>query len=518
MVTSGDSRLNSTSLPILAIGLAAAAALRFLWLGGEFISEDDVRQTWRVIHSPGYLWMVDWATGMLGPLMQKVWIDSVGALGVTATEFWWRAPSVLTGLLQLLLTYPFARHLGISERAALLAFAVLAVLPVHIANSRYTWGHEITGLCCLTMALWALHAFYERPGAKRAIGASLLSALYLVSHHNILPFFPSALLIALASSRARIDPIPGTLARAAWSLVRYGVWIAPLLAFRLYESAFTYALKKPTVLSLYLDTHVRLFVEAVGLPVAVAVAVAIPFGLRTLRGQPRTCLALALCAAAYLAPLFLGAPEHITNVKGYMMTGAWLCILAAAAAVAPRIDRADRRAIAVALALVVLTASGSVYNIFANRRPPLWAPTFAKVEWGRALREPGRKTAALLIRRHVPGQTALFLAQEIWEWPALYYFGRTGCRLPDVNFPFRQVSPEHPCVATVDVIVTRAPTRDWVAAIDRLELKTEVRDRNEPVLWIYAAPEVPLPVGTVHAEELDPVFDAEFTARLSVFR
>ena len=73
--------------------------------------------------------------------------------------------------------------------AALLGAAFVSVVPLHVFQSRFLYGHEVVGVFFITLAIWALVNFFSKPSIKGGLISSLFIGLYLISHGYILSFF-----------------------------------------------------------------------------------------------------------------------------------------------------------------------------------------------------------------------------------------------------------------------------------------------------------------------------------------
>jgi len=116
---------------VLLLILAAAAALRLYALGAESLWFDEAYSVWVARHGIG--WQLSQSTQRIFPpayySLLHVWL----ALG--DSEFAVRLLSVLLGLLSVLGMYALARQL-FDVRVGLIAAAILAVSPLHVAYSQ----------------------------------------------------------------------------------------------------------------------------------------------------------------------------------------------------------------------------------------------------------------------------------------------------------------------------------------------------------------------------------------------
>ena len=116
-----------------------SASLRFLYLGNPFQSSDNAGLAVDIIAFPGYAWMIQQNYGFIITFYVKLFVGLVSLLGITITEFWWKAPIALIGTLQVPLTFFFLRRLGCSRGWASLGTAFISILPIHVMLSRYLY-------------------------------------------------------------------------------------------------------------------------------------------------------------------------------------------------------------------------------------------------------------------------------------------------------------------------------------------------------------------------------------------
>lgn len=184
-----------------------SALLRLLCLGNPFQSSENAGLAAEIIAFPGYLWMTQEHYGLLISFYLKFFVGLVSLLGVTITEFWWKAPIALLGILQVPLTYFFLKRMGCRELGSLCGAAFVSVLPLHVFLSRYLWGHEVLGVFFVTLAVWKLIDFLESPTIKTGFVASLFLGLYQISHGYILPFSPCIICIIVLYSPNKREKI-----------------------------------------------------------------------------------------------------------------------------------------------------------------------------------------------------------------------------------------------------------------------------------------------------------------------
>lgn len=498
------------ALPWLLALIAAAALLRLLYLGNTFQSSDNAELAVRILTNDGYAWMLEENYGLLINLLVKLSAGVVSGLGVGLTEFWWKAPVALFGIVQVPVTYAFLRRLGGSREAGLWSAALAAVLPIHVMQSRYLWGYEVLGSLFLTLALWSLVAFFSRPGWKQATLASLASGLYLISHGYILPFFLSLPLIA-----ALLGPGGDALGRmrnGLGLLVTRLVWVVPLLLFPLYMQSLIHTQERVDF-SFHLGT-VRGFVQNVGIPLAFLLAASVPAALASPRLRSPAILMLSGVGALYLAPLFVFTSQ-LTVVRGYMLVGTLLLVKSAILAV-DRLDVSFTRRTRILLGVVLaLTTWGTVESVFY--RDALVDPSRVRVERGGLDLDPGTRTAGYLVRQHVPESSSVLAIHRSVEPPNFfYYFGREEGAYFDLRLErtLDVLADNHP---SADLVICEGAQVAAVEALGQFEQRVVIVSRGEPRMWLYARPGVPLPALRADVEDFNPRFDSRYPVRASLF-
>jgi len=499
---------------LIAVALTALSlSLRMTLLGGTFQSADNAELAVQVLYNPGYEWMTREPYGVLINVLAKLFAGTASALGVTVTEFLWRVPVALIGSLHAAVAYLFLRRLRAGSVGALLGGLAIAVLPVHVMQSRYLWGYEVLGAFTLTLAMWALIAFLKSPRPLTAAAASGLSALYLLSHGYFFPF--AGCLVAVTAVFGPGEGVPERLRGGAVLLVRKLVWVGPSLAFPLYWYALAHALTRRARAGFYLPEHAWGFLGNVGWPLALCFAAALALSVRVRTGGRPVAGLLGVCGLSYLVPLMLAAPPGVTMVRGYMLVGITLLVLCAAVA-AGEVGRAHPRPVLVAGALcLALTLWGTVESVFWLDRLP--DPSLVAVERGGVRLDPGSKAAGYVVRKHVPSSAVLLAVHPAVEPPNLfYYFGR-------VEYAFYDFTEEQllrrltSMRAHMDVVICEPAHKAAMEGQERFPHRLVIMSRGEPVMWICTTREVELPCEAADAEELNRAFDREFAPRVRLW-
>jgi len=506
----GEGRAHVTAREVAIVGIALTAVallLRLPLLGSTFSSSDNASLAARIVWWPGYWWMIYEDYGLLINLVVKFGAGLVSLLGIHVTEFWWKFPIALIGALQPLVTYVFLRRFQGSRAGALFGGATVAVLPIHVMQSRYLWGYEVLGTLFITLALWALLRFFESPDRKSAFIASVAAGLYLISHGYIVPF---ALCVGLAAwfygrdARAGVRRfISGV--RLMW--MRF-LWVGPGLFFPLYMDSLEHSASKPSEPGFYLVQHGGDWLGASGWPLAILCLLGLATSFRMEGSRGRLARFLGLCGMAYLLPLFVLTPPGITVVRGYMLVGIYLWILCGAIVIGELAENHGRLVLVVGLVCVVLTTWGTAETIFARDELP--DPAYVTPGRGLPTADPGTKAAGYLVQEYVQPDEKVLAVHEAVEIPNLIYYFRRQKRA------FYDLQPSESCYALqkfleqADVVICGAPHVDLMDKEKHFHQKAVLRSEGESRMWIYARPGTEIPEGKFQVEELNKRFDGKF--------
>lgn len=496
--------------------LCVACALRFVCLGNVFVSSDNVELPARIVANSGYLWMIFEPYGLMISLVVKVFVGLISALGINITEFWWIAPVALFGTLQVPLTFQFLRRLDCGRVGSLGGAGFVSVLPIHVMQSRYSWGYEVLGVFFVTIALWSLVAFFQRPTVGAGLAASLCSGLYLVSHGYIIPFIPCLAFVTLFADACLEEDasVPDRLRTVLDLGSRISLWVFPVLFLPVYYHSVRHALEKQTRLGIYVLQHGTGFLANTGAPLAVLSITAVVASIALRQTRTAKSILLTGCGALYLAPLFLGTPPGITVVRGYMLLGVYFWVLGAAVL----LDRlaATHRVLAVSLICICFLATlwGTVTSVFG--RDQLFDPTAVRIERGGVPPDPGTKAAAYLIRKYVPSSADVLAVHRAVEPPILmYYFGRMRSAYYDLSLEQTRLKlaemRDH-----VDIVICEEGQVSILESDDRFVQKAVILSEGVPRMWIYARLNMEMPTVEADVRELNGLFDTEYALRVTL--
>lgn len=503
-------RLQITLLSLICLALLS----RLLYLGNTFQSGDNAALAVNVIVNPGYSWMIRGNYGVLINLFVKLFVGLASSLGITITEFWWKAPIALLGTLQVPLSFLFLRRLGCTKAGALWGASFMAILPIHVMQSRYLWGYEVFGVFFGTIVLWSLLDFFDRPTIKTGLVASLCSGLYLISHGYIIPFIPCLASITVLFTPSERESALYKLGRGIKLLATKLVWLFPLLSLPLCYSSILHGLQKPTQIGFFLLNHISGFVENTGVLLALCLLASVLMGTIYEKTRSRESLLLTTWGLLYLAPLFFGTPPGVTVVRGYMLLGTFFLVLCAAL-VLDKLAKEHKRWIVILVSLCFLTTLwGTVESIFGRDQ---WIdPSCVKIERGGIPPDPGSKAAGYLVRNHVPPAAQVLAIHRAVEPPnLLYYFGRTEYAYYDLSLE-QSIDTFWQTKDRVDIVICDKDQLPAVEADGSFVERMVIFSENVPRLWIYARPDVEIP--SVHADvvALNQAFDKEYSQYMTL--
>jgi len=493
-----------------------AAVLRTTHLGFPFHSSDHAELAVRILRCPGYAWMSRELYGFLISFYVKLCASFVSALGIGLTEFWWRLPIAAVGSLQPALTYFFLRWLGCRRIGATAGAAFIAVLPIHVCNSRYLWGYETLGIFCITGALWALIAFLKRPCPKLAVSASLALTLYLISHGYILPFAVCFLCLVAAFGGPGDRNVLKNFSIGMEQIVRRLIWLGPLFASPLLVSPILHALRKKTHLGLYVDDHFADFVGNMGWVLCAVILATVVVGILLKAIRTRATVFFAISGAAYFAPLVFGTPPGITLAGSYLLMGTYLWILCAAV-VLDRLAARFRFPVMCAVVLcTVVTAWGAKDAAIFPEQNMVGTLLRVRSAPGATPRDCGAKAAGYYVRKHVPTTSRVLALARVLEPPNLfYYFGRNKFAFYDLTTE-ASIRKFEEMGNSVDVVICREAQRLAVEADGQFILRATVSNQRRPCMWIYSRENTPLPEKNLRTEKINRLFDLEFAPRVSI--
>jgi len=535
-IPKGSSSLSPRAQTVLyVLGLTfLALVLRTLQLGNIFQSSDNCELATRILQNPGYLWMAKEPYGVLINLIAKLFVGTLSTLGVTITEFWWKLPVALVGVLHVPLTYLFLRDVGVSQQGARHGAEFIVVVPVHVGQSRYLWGYEILGVFFLTLALGGLIRFLRDPSKRNSVFASAAIALYLISHGFIVPFLPCFFLTLLMFGPGENEAWRKRVGRALGLLGRRLVWVGPLIVSPLCYYPLRHTLLKPVRPGFYLLDHLDGFVTNTGLVLALLTITAVFLALVDRYARSTKTIFFALAGGCYLAPLFFGAPPGITVAPGYMLVGTclWLYCLAS---VLDRIARWRPTLVSrLAGVCVLITLWSTVETIFG--RDAIFDPNGVRIERGEVPADIGTKAAGYLIRKYAAPDVKLLCLHRAIEPPNLeYYFGvdpkdrnkkafydlplqtppgwraRKG-RSGSTEEAFRKFG------SGADIVICEERQLPYVTASDRFEKVIIIHSEGQPRMFVFSVPGTGLPEAPyVDTADLNRAYDREYAPKVGLW-
>lgn len=557
----------------LALFFLTGFLLRTLFLGNTFESADNAALADRIVHNRGYSWMVREYYGFMISFLVKLFAATVSFVGLNLTEFWWKLPVALVGSGQIILSFLFLKKWFGSTRLALLGAAIVAWLPVHVEQSRYLWGYEVLATFFLTLFLWHWLSFFQNPSSRSGFWASLSFGLYLLSHGYFFPAFP-ALFASLFFLPVRIrederqDDWPRksalrNLASNLHNLIRYRVWLYPLLFSALTAGAVNRALQKKVRAGIY-AAYLSDIIANTGIFLFLFIVVALfVFFIKKQFLEPSFTWIFLLLALSYLAPLFLAAPPGVTVVRGYMTVGIyWLLVFALGVLFSapgqkqpfsPAINKAfkhskgegkiDARSkfwpgnpaasgkrgslkptcftLIISLSLA-LTLWGTIESVFFGDR--LIDPSLARAGRGSPWFDPGTKAAGYLLTKYFPADNyppssfpILVLHRNIEPPNVSYYWRRKALTFYD--YSLKQTYEAYLNYKEKTAVIIADPAQvSFVSSDGRFLPRVILYQKGQPRLWIFVRRDfafVPIPEIRDEVKPLNKAFDLLFSWKVN---
>lgn len=502
-----DSQIVAIVLSLFLLSLL----FRILFLGNTFQSSDNAELAFKILKNTGYSWIIREYYGALINVYVKSFVGLLSSLGVTITEFWWKAPIATLGSIQAPLTYLFLkRRVGCSNSGALFGAAFVSILPIHVFESRYLWGYEVLGVFFITLAIWRLIDFFEKPTAKSGLLASIFSGFYLISHGYILPFIPTLVAMMFLFAPAKNTGVVDRFTSGFRLLVKNFVWVFPFLFIPLCIYPIGHALRKPTRLGFYLQEHMPGFVENTGYFLALLLIMGVLVSLFSKSVRSKYALLFSIGGMAYLAPLFFATPPGITSIRGYMLAGTYFLVVSAAVVfdklVLVPVFR--KSLMTIIIACYAVTFWGTVESIFG--RDQLVDPSGIKIKRGGIPPDPGSKAAGFLIRKYVKDSEKVLAIHGAVEPPNLfYYFGRLQYSFFDLS-PKQAMEHFYRLKHNIDVVVCSEAQASVVEFDESFRRRAVITSEDRPTMLIYAKAHVEMPVMNADVRELNGLFDNEY--------
>ena len=497
--------------------LFIAALLRFLYLGSPFESSDNAEVAVKITTFPGYAWIIKQSHSAFIFFYVKIFAGLISLLHVRITEFWWKAPIALAGVCQIPLTYFFLKRLGYRKIGSVSAAAFIAVLPIHVFQSRFSYGYEVLGVTFVTIAIWALVDFFEHPTKITGLKASFFTGLYLISHVYIVPFiFCLASIAVIFGPKYNSNIFHGACAAAA-DAARKLVWVFPVLFFPFYYHAIAHTLEKSSRLGCYLPHHIGGFVGNIGLFLTLLLVISIIMGAVYKDLRSKYTLLFTASGLCYLLPLFFGAPPGITVIRGFMLMGIYFWVLCLACVLDRFSVKHQKLVIIFIAACYLITLCGTAQAIFGNNK----SPGINRIEIERGgIYDPGSKAAGYLIRKYVPSSARLAaLHRAVEPENLIYYFGRKKYAFHDLSSDEMNAKLDE-IKDSSDVIIcedAQAPRLD--ADMDFRKIFCIIPENMDTRMLVYARVNInilPRDINRSQRRALNHAYDAEYSPKINL--
>ncbi len=514
--------INSKSQIIIIISLAIlfifALLLRILGLGNTFESSDNVELAYKILTNHGYRWMVRENYGFLINIYVKIFVGILSLMGVGINEFWWKFPIAFLGSLQVFATYFLMCGMNQSKGLSLIVAGSVVFLPLHVFQSRILWGYEVLAVFFLTLAVYELIIFFKEPSVKRGLIASLLSALYLISHGYIIPFLPTLCLLCILYVSYEGKNIFIRFYHAIMLLIKKWVWFFPLIISPLLYYPLFHAFNKKTKLGFYFFDYFGQVIGSIGIGYLFFIILTLFVIIFFHSVINRHVLLCVGSSVFYLSPLFFGAQPGITVVRGYMLVGIYFIIIASILVMNYLLR--NRKSIFYWSFIIcfMLNCYGIVESIFYRDvgfdLSFIWADRDAKR--GVVNIDPGSKTAGYIIRTYMPPETSLLSVHGHVEPSVLYYyFGRTKYSYYDLS-PEQTLNKLQNMKDEVDIIICEDSYIDELDNNYDFERMVTIFAENIPQMYIYARHTFTFPEDQVSVEEYNKYYDNKYPISVSL--
>jgi hypothetical protein len=457
--------------------------------------------------------IMSWDYGYPLFVVDDVYVRVLEALRLPVSEATLPLPLVVLGVLSCLLVYLIARRMAAgpvahgATPAALIAAALMAVMPFMVGWSRSIGGTIMANGFLLLLAVLQLMRYWERPEDRRRQWlAGLCVGLYLAGDVQFL--IGGAVLLGFVLLWPRVEGHEGWrgLGRMVW---RPGFLIPPLVLFLPYVPAWLYAIKLGYPDQTYLGTvfaehqadwgfHLAAFAKDLarnmGLLPAYALMVALPWivgkawnggpadsrPLRTADARRLRWLLVWIALAAL--PFLVAVTGEITQAAGYHEHLVAALAIALGLALGPVRPAALGRGLAgVVVVGALLVTLGGVFRVAPLI--PLWPDT--KIPYGGMVPNSGMKTAGYWVRQNVARDAPIFVAHD--PAVAYWYMGRE-CITGGMVLQKQRKQALLDSAARVSAAVIPGPQDDYPPALMRqlgFTGRVVVHTRGVEVLDIY---------------------------------
>lgn len=411
--------------------------------------------------------IMSWDYGYPLFVLDYVYVRALELLGAPVSEWTLPGPLIAFGTLNCLLVFLVTRRLG-GTLAALIAAALMAVMPLTVGRSRSIGGAEAFSGFVFLLAILQVMRYLERPEDRRRqwlaglcvglylcgdvqflVGGAVLVGLMLMWPGSRLEAAPEASAggcraVCDGPRRAATPPTEGSSAgwraslparlRLIW---KPGILLPPLILFLPYIPAWLYAIKLGYPDQTYLGTvlaehkadwglHLGPFMQDLARNMGVfpvfALVLLLPYFLKT-RGMAQKWLLLWIGLTAL--PFLVAVTSTVTEAAGYhehLVAGLAVALGLSVAAFGRGWFAGEHTGRPVGLVIVaaivvvgpLLVTLGGVFRV--GPLVPLWPSE--KIPYGGLVANSGMKTAGYWVRQRVPLQAEVFVAHD----PAVAYW------------------------------------------------------------------------------------------------
>ncbi len=355
--------------------------------------------------------------------------------GWPINEVTWAAPQLLAGSLTPLAVYFLVRRLS-SPAYGLLAALSMAVIPIHVLQSRGLCPGVVLSFLLQVLFLTALLRYLEAPGRGRALVAGGLFFLYMNSHPQWMAMVPLTLAVVWLGA----PPGAGRLS-TCWSLLKKpALWALPALGLAAWVATgvavggpLKHLLHKGGrgAPGIYIGFWLWVLIQSFGPLLAALSFGSTASALARLRGLRLLPLAWA---AVYSLPFIFFIGPGATIVETYIPHGQQALLLGVPVLLWS-LPSARWRRLGVNVVLAGCMWAAAATAVTAWGLPgPVWLHKQGYT-YRCYLADPGYKAAGLWVREHAAPEegvhTFAFGGAGYEPWTATYYCGRMVGGLTD---------------------------------------------------------------------------------------
>jgi hypothetical protein len=434
-------------------------------------------------------------------------------LHLPITEFFWFFPFILMGIFSIFFIYLIVKRIK-NEETALLVAAILSVLPIHVALSRFISQLIVAFFLNVVFVLFYLY-YFETKQKKYLFLSSIALSLYIVSHNSFIGILPFVVYLPFVYGKKTLKNKLNFTMRTLldWRLfmlpiltliflfiVHFGVVLTSgIVCYDLIGHTFS---GSKTSLGFYLFKSIPAIFADIGIVMSILLLVSLYVGTRETIEMKKQA-AIFILGVSYTVPYFILIPAGSTQIWAQIGHGLiWWVVYVGF--LVPRIyskivnmKKAARTKIynlfrlAFFAAIIVATLSTTFTQVY--RQTLLFEDLKENpiLKNGVYKSDSGAKAAGYWIRTYTSSDSVVFsdatggsgIEPPIGE----YYFnrmmiGKNDAKLNESMGIFEENQEK------IDILVVRPENEDLFLNITNLKFykALEIVDQNKPLLFIYS--------------------------------